>query len=72
MMETADITASGLGYNGIDKESGKDKWDKIVGVYYWDCELATNINTWIKWWNYRVYVWLKYYVSERFCGAGNP
>jgi len=79
MFETSDIIASGLGYNGreeVEGESkdsrakgGKEKWDKIIGVYLYDVETASNANSFLKAWNYRVHVWLKHYVAERLTGA---
>lgn len=69
--ETGVIVASGLGYNGKDEATGADRWDKIIGVYIWDVETATNVNSLLKAWNHRVHIWLKYYVSERLTGAGN-
>lgn len=75
MFETSDIIASGLGYNGrklvegVSKDSpvkgGDHRWDKIIGVYIYEVETATNCNSLLRAWNYRVHIWLKHYVSER-------
>lgn len=78
------MIASGLGYNGrkevsdTDEVDAKDpdskgphQWDKFVGVYLYDCEMATNGNTFLNRWNYRIHVWLKYYIAERLTGKGN-
>lgn len=75
------MIASGLGYNGrkevetgdqIDPNNpdrlGEHQWDKFIGVYLLNCELATNANQVLKNWNYRVHVWLKHYISERLTG----
>lgn len=40
-MGTSATAACGLNYNGIDKE-GNHQWDKIVGMYVWKIEFATN------------------------------
>jgi len=72
-----------LGYNGRkeltdqDVADGRDpdrkgehQWDKFVGVYLLDCELASNANSFLNRWNHRVHIWLKYYISERLAGNG--
>lgn len=83
--QTGAVIASGLGYNGrkevseasgdtIDPKNpdqlGDHQWDKFIGVYLVECELATNANAVLKNWNYRVHVWLKHYISERLTGKG--
>ena len=78
MFETSDIIASGLGYNGreVVKGESKDsfaiggdhKWDKIIGVYIYEVETASNCNSLLRAWNHRVHIWLKHYVSERLTG----
>lgn len=39
-------------------------------MYLYDSETASNANEFLKAWNHRVHVWLKYYVSERITGVG--
>ena len=68
LFQTGTVIASGLGYNGKVKE--EDQWDKFVGVYVYDSETASNANGFLKAWNHRVHIWLKYYVSERLTGVG--
>ena len=81
LFQTGTAIASGFGYNGrkevsetdmIDEadpdRKGEHQWDKFIGVYVYDCETATNSNTFLNRWNYRVHVWLKYYISERLSG----
>jgi lysophospholipid acyltransferase len=70
LFQTGTVIACGLGYNGKDPKSGADLWDKFMGVYLFDAETASNANEFLKAWNYRVHVWLKYYVSERLTGVG--
>lgn len=63
--------ASGLGYNGSeikDDKVVKHKWDRIMGVLLWEAETATNANSFLKAWNHRVHIWIKYYLSERIAG----
>ena len=47
------------------------KWDKFIGAYLINVETCTNVNDFLKNWNNRIHVWLKYYVSERLSGVGN-
>ena len=49
---------------------GEHKWDKFVGVYLIEAETSTNCNEFLKAWNHRVHIWIKYYVSERLIGVG--
>ena len=83
LFQTGTAIASGLGFNGRKEVSPSDDvdpkdsdrkgaplWDKIVGVYVLDVELATNINTTLHYWNMRVHIWIKYYISERLAGKG--
>ena len=82
LFQTGTAIACGLGYNGraevtdtdvLKKDpdaQGEHKWDKFMGVYWFSAETSTNSNDFLRFWNYRVHVWLKYYVSERIAGAG--
>ena len=76
LFQTGTAIASGMGYNGRKEVSasevvdpkdpdrkGEHQWDKIVGVVVLQTELATNINTCLHYWNIRVHLWLKYYIS---------
>ena len=76
------MIACGFGYDGraevkdieVDVKNpdkkGEHKWDKFIGVYVMECELSNNVNTFLRCWNYRVHVWIKFYLSERICGVG--
>lgn len=68
MFETAAFIACGLGYNGAEMKDDKivdHKWDRIVGVHFWEAETAADANSFLKAWNHRVHIWIKYYLSER-------
>lgn len=56
LFTTGAIQASGLGYNG------EGKWDKIMGVYVWNCETETSVIGMLRWWNHQVHLWLKFYI----------
>jgi hypothetical protein len=49
-MTTGAIIASGLGYNG--EEKGDHQWDKIIGVYAWECETASSPIEMLRFWNH--------------------
>ena len=71
------MVAIGFGYNGEEEEKEskvvKHNWDRIVGVYIFECEVASNANSFLKSWNNRVHVWIKHYLSERLTGEnGRP
>ena len=63
-----------MGYNGREEvkdsnvdaknpdQKGAHKWDKFVSLELFNAETATNINGFLKAWNHRIHLWLKYYV----------
>lgn len=51
-MTTGAVIASGLGYNGKDKQTGHNKWDKIVGVYVILIETASSPVECLRGWNH--------------------
>lgn len=61
---TGAIIASGLGYNGQDKE-GKHKWDKIIQIFVIEIETGKSPNELLRYWNHQVHLWLKYYIGAR-------
>ena len=71
---TGAIVASGLGYNGLKKAEGEDEethtWDKIIGVYWYECEVVQSPVEMFRFWNYQVHVWLKYYIAVRLTPPG--
>lgn len=68
-MTTGGIIASGLGYNGRNKQ-GEDQWNKIVGVYAWECETSSSAVEMLRYWNHQVHLWLKFYVLQRLTPVG--
>ena len=71
MFETGLLIACGFGYNGPDPENkGEHLWDKFMAVYLINAETSTNANTFLRWWNYRIYIFLKHYVLERLIKPG--
>ena len=52
---TGAIVASGLGYNGCvkgEEDKPKHKWDKIWGVYWYECEMIYSPIEMFRFWNY--------------------
>ena len=51
---TGAIVASGFGYNGIktEKEKEEHRWDKVIGVYWFECETITSPVEVFRYWNY--------------------
>ena len=70
---TGAIIASGFGYNGVKKsEKGEEihRWDKVVGVYWYECETVASPVEFMRYWNHQIHVWLKYYVKDRLVEPG--
>jgi len=67
---TGAIIASGLGYNGKNKDTNQDKWDKIISVYIWELETSTSPLDMLRYWNHMVHLWLKYYIYGRLVEPG--
>ena len=52
---TGAIIASGFGYNGFktdEKDKRIHKWDKVVGVYWFECETVTSPVDVFRYWNH--------------------
>ena len=51
---TGAIIASGFGYNGIKtvKEKEVHQWDKVIGVYWFECETIISPVEVFRYWNY--------------------
>eukprot|EP00357_Protocruzia_adherens_P012722 CAMPEP_0114990034 /NCGR_PEP_ID=MMETSP0216-20121206/10546_1 /TAXON_ID=223996 /ORGANISM="Protocruzia adherens, Strain Boccale" /LENGTH=476 /DNA_ID=CAMNT_0002353113 /DNA_START=20 /DNA_END=1450 /DNA_ORIENTATION=+ len=64
LMTQGAVQASGLGYNGYDKEKGHT-FDKVVGCDPMGVELEINPRFMIECWNTAVQVWLKKYIYNR-------
>jgi len=72
---TGAIVASGFGYNGMKKAESKEAeedhtWDKVVGVYWMECETVVSPIEIFRYWNYQVHVWMKQYVALRLAPPG--
>ena len=72
---TGAIVASGFGYNGMKKSDDKGAkeehtWDKIVGVYWMECETILSPIEIFRYWNYQVHIWMKRYVAHRLTPEG--
>lgn len=49
---TGAIIASGLGYNGKNKENDEHQWDKIVQIYVWEIETGKSPVEMLRYWNH--------------------
>jgi len=67
---TGAIQASGFGYNGRDPRHFFHRWDKVVGVYWYELETCTSPIEMLRYWNHQIHLWLKYYVSARLAEYG--
>lgn len=61
---------SGIGYEGIDAETGSGRWDEIQNVNPWSLETAQNAHAFVGNWNMRVHNWLYHYVYIRVTPEG--
>jgi hypothetical protein len=59
------LIASGMGYNGKDEKTKKDKWDTVVSCYIIEAETSVSAQKFLAAWNHQVHLWLKYYVQHR-------
>ena len=58
--------ASGLAFNGYDKETGKPKFDRVQSAVLWNLEFSYTVKDFLASWNMSVPKWLKHYVFLRF------
>lgn len=56
---------SGLGYNGVDKTTGADKWDRVENIDVLSYETAQSLRTSSQNWNKTTNLWLRRYVYDR-------
>jgi lysophospholipid acyltransferase len=61
---------SGIGYNGIDPQSGKAKWDRLTNVQPWEIETAQNTRAYLGFWNINTNHWLRNYMYLRVTPKG--
>lgn len=56
---------SGLGYNGVDKGTGKNRWDRVENINVWRYETSQSLRTSSQNWNKTSNLWLRRYVYDR-------
>ncbi|PXF45042.1 Lysophospholipid acyltransferase [Gracilariopsis chorda] len=56
---------SGLGFNGFEKATGKEKWDRVENVNVWKYETSGSLRTSSQNWNKTTNLWLRRYVYDR-------
>eukprot|EP00184_Porphyridium_aerugineum_P004381 CAMPEP_0184702002 /NCGR_PEP_ID=MMETSP0313-20130426/22384_1 /TAXON_ID=2792 /ORGANISM="Porphyridium aerugineum, Strain SAG 1380-2" /LENGTH=479 /DNA_ID=CAMNT_0027162289 /DNA_START=237 /DNA_END=1676 /DNA_ORIENTATION=- len=56
---------SGLGFNGINKETGKAKWNRLENIDVIGYETSQSLRDSASCWNKTTNLWLKYYFYER-------
>lgn len=61
---------AGIGYRGIDPETGKPAWDRLTNVQPLKIELAQNVHDYIGHWNINTNHWLRNYVYLRVTPKG--
>ena len=57
--------ASGLGFNGYDKETGEAKHDRVQSCVIWKLETSYRIKDFLANWNISAHMWLKHYIFLR-------
>ena len=57
--------ASGLSFNGYDKETKKPKFDRVQCAILWNLEVSYTVKDFLGSWNMSVPKWIKYYVFLR-------
>ena len=61
---------SGLGYNGVDPVTKKQKWDRLTNIEPFKLEFAENARAFLESWNMNTNYWLKNYVYLRITPKG--
>jgi lysophospholipid acyltransferase len=61
---------SGIGYNGIDSQTGKAKWDRSTNIKPWEIETAQNTRAYLGFWNINTNNWLRNYMYLRVTPKG--
>ena len=64
LMEAGPI-ASGLGYNGVDSQTGEPRFDRVQSVNLVKIEVSTSVKSYLGNWNISVHNWLKNYIYLR-------
>ncbi|KAF3483704.1 lysophospholipid acyltransferase [Arthroderma uncinatum] len=61
---------SGMGYNGVDRNTGQVYWNKLENVNSWGLETAQNPHAFLANWNKNTNHWLRNYVYLRVTPKG--
>jgi lysophospholipid acyltransferase len=61
---------SGLGYNGVDRATGKVSWNRLQNVDPWAIETAQNTRAYLGGWNMNTNNWLRNYMYLRVTPRG--
>lgn len=61
---------SGMGFNGVDTQTGKLNWDRLNNVNPWGIETAQNSRGYLENWNKNTNNWLRNYVYLRVTPKG--
>lgn len=61
---------SGLGYKGIDPQTGRVQWNRLQNVRPWGVETAQNARVYLENWNMNTNHWLRHYVYLRVTPKG--
>lgn len=56
---------SGLGYNGVDKVTGNEKWDRVENINVLKYETSQSLRQSSQEWNKTTNMWLRRYVYDR-------
>ncbi len=60
----------GIGYNGVDPETGEFKWNRVQNIDPWSFETGQNVHACLEAWNQNTNIWLKNYVYLRVAKPG--
>lgn len=61
---------TGLGYNGVDVNTGRVSWNRLQNIDPWGVELAQNPRGYLACWNMNTNSWLRNYVYLRVTPKG--
>lgn len=61
---------AGIGFAGVDPQTGKAKWDRVENVNPWGIELAQNSRAYLDSWNKNTNKWLRNYIYLRVTPKG--
>ncbi|KAI9793390.1 MAG: lysophospholipid acyltransferase [Peltula sp. TS41687] len=61
---------SGLGYKGIDPQTGRVQWNRLQNISPWGVETAQNTRAYLENWNINTNHWLRNYIYLRVTPKG--